>query len=133
GPRNFGVSAAETKERVRAALDIVGLVGLEHEDPFLLSKGHRQRLAVASLLALRPRLLILDEPTTGLDYREQRHMMDLLAQLHAQGLAILIITHSPWVVAEYADRGVLMAMGRILFDGPLPSLFAEDAILAQAH
>ena len=118
---------------MHAALDAVGLVGLETEDPFLLSKGHRQRLAVASLLALRPQLLILDEPTTGLDYREQRRMMDLLAQLHAQGMAILMITHSPWVVAEYAERGVLMRDGRVLFDGPLRALFAEEALLASAH
>jgi energy-coupling factor transport system ATP-binding protein len=88
---------------------------------------------VASLLALRPQLLILDEPTTGLDYAEQRRMMELLARLHAQGLAIVMITHSPWVVAEYAQRGVLMSDGRILFDGPLRALFAEEALLARAH
>jgi energy-coupling factor transport system ATP-binding protein len=133
GPRNFGLTPDAIGERVHAALAAVGLLGFEEDDPFLLSKGHRQRLAVAALLALRPSLLILDEPTTGLDYAEQRHMMDLLAHLHTQGLAILIITHSPWVVAEYAKRGVLMAAGRILFDGPLPALFAEDALLAQAH
>ena len=133
GPRNFGLSATDTADRVHAALAAVGLVGLEDEEPFLLSKGHRQRLAVASLLALRPQLLILDEPTTGLDYREQRRMMDLLAQLHAQGMAILMITHSPWVVAEYAERGVLMRDGRVLFDGPLRALFAEEDLLASAH
>jgi energy-coupling factor transporter ATP-binding protein EcfA2 len=133
GPRNFGLSADETTERVQAALDAVGLVGLENADPFLLSKGHRQRLAVASLLALRPQLLILDEPTTGLDYREQRRMMDLLARLHTQGMAILMITHSPWVVAEYAERGVLMRDGRVLFDGSLRTLFAEEALLTSAH
>ena len=133
GPRNFRVAADELAERVRGALQAVGLSGLEDADPFLLSKGHRQRLAVASLLAMRPRLLILDEPTTGLDYHEQRHMMDLLARLHAQGMAILIITHSPWVVAEYAERGVLMSGGRIVFDGPLRALFAEEALLGSAH
>ncbi len=133
GPRNFGAAPDELEERVHTALAAVGLVGLEQDDPFLLSKGHRQRLAVASLLALRPRLLILDEPTTGLDYVEQRRMMDLLARLHDQGLTILMITHSPWVVAEYAERGVLMSDGRILFDGPLRALFAEEALLARAH
>jgi energy-coupling factor transport system ATP-binding protein len=133
GPRNFGVSPQEVRARVAAALDVVGLSGLEPEDPFLLSKGHRQRLAVASLLALRPRVLILDEPTTGLDYREQHRMMDLLGQLHRQGMAVVIITHSPWVVAEYAQRGVLMAGGRILFDGPLRALFADEELLESAH
>ena len=133
GPRNFGLSAAEIDARVGAAVAAVGLDGLDHEDPFLLSKGHRQRLAVASLLALRPQLLILDEPTTGLDYSEQRRMMDLLARLHADGMTILMITHSPWVVAEYAERGILMKDGRILFDAPLRSLFEQEALLAGAH
>ncbi len=133
GPRNFELPAQQIDERVRTALDAVGLTGFEDEDPFLLSKGHRQRLAVASLLALRPRLLILDEPTTGLDYNEQRRMMDLVADLHQRGMTILMITHSPWVVAEYAERGVLMKDGRVLCDAPLRSLFAEEALLAGTH
>ncbi len=133
GPRNFGLAPSEVTDRVQSALEAVGLRGLEAADPFLLGKGQRQRLAVASLLAMQPRLLILDEPTTGLDYDEQRRMMDLLARLHTQGMAIVIITHSPWVVAEYAERGVLMGAGRILFDGPLRALFAEEALLARAH
>jgi energy-coupling factor transport system ATP-binding protein len=133
GPRNLGVATDATAERVRAALEAVELTGCEAADPFLLSKGHRQRLAVASVLALQPRMLILDEPTTGLDYCEQRHMMDLLAKLHADGLAIVMITHSPWVVAEYAERGVLMGGGRILFDGPLRDLFSREKLLQQAH
>src|SRR5262249_41911086 len=78
GLRSFGVGAAEIAARSRLALEAVGLTGFEDEDPFLLGKGQRQRLAVASLLALQPRLLILDEPTTGLDYLEQLRMMDLL-------------------------------------------------------
>jgi energy-coupling factor transport system ATP-binding protein len=133
GPRNLALARHEVEERSQGALQAVGLQGMEDEDPFLLGKGHRQRLAVASMLALRPRLLILDEPTTGLDYLEQKQMMDLLARLHAQGIGILIITHTPWVVAEYAQRGVLMAGGRILCDAPLRTLFAQEALLQQAH
>jgi energy-coupling factor transport system ATP-binding protein len=60
-------------------------------------------------------------------------MMDLLAQLHQRGMAVVMITHSPWVVAEYAERGVLMSGGRMLFDGPLRALFAEEALLQRAH
>jgi energy-coupling factor transport system ATP-binding protein len=133
GPRNLGLGEAAIRDRVHDALAAVGLSGLDAEDPFLLSKGHRQRLAVASLLALRPELLILDEPTTGLDYDEQRHMMDLLGRLNADGMAVLIITHSPWVVAEYARRGVLMKAGKILFDGHLRALFAREDLLADAR
>ncbi|HEX7406198.1 MAG TPA: energy-coupling factor transporter ATPase [Candidatus Binatia bacterium] len=133
GPQNLSLPPPEVEDRVHAALVAVGLTGLEGEDPFLLGKGQRQRLAVASVLALRPRLLILDEPTTGLDYLEQRRMMDLFAQLHAQGIAIVMITHTPWVVAEYARRGVLMADGRVLLDAPLRTLLAQEGLLEQAH
>lgn len=133
GPRNLGITGAALDDRIQTALAAVGLVGCEAEDPFLLGKGQRQRLAVASLLALRPRLLILDEPTTGLDYVEQLRMLELIATLHRQGMAILMITHSPWVVAEYAERGILMQGGRIRFDGPLRGLFAEEELLAASH
>lgn len=133
GPRNFGADAATVAVRSRDALDAVGLSGQEAEDPFLLSKSHRQRLAVASLLALQPELLILDEPTTGLDYPEQRRMMDLLARLNDGGMAIVIITHSPWVVAEYAERAVLMKGGEVLFDGSLRRLFEHEDLLTSAR
>jgi energy-coupling factor transporter ATP-binding protein EcfA2 len=130
---NFGIAEAEVARRTHAALAAVGLQGSEAIDPFLLGKGERQRLAVASFLALEPAVLVLDEPTTGLDYPEQRRMMDLLAQLHRQGMTLVMITHTPWVVARYAQRGVLMQAGRIVFDGPLRDLFAEEALLAGCH
>jgi len=133
GPRNLGLPDAAVAERVDEALAAVGLAGCEDDDPFLFGKGQRQRLAVASLLSLRPKVLVLDEPTTGLDYPEQRHMMDLVARLQAQGMTLVIITHSPWVVAEYARRGVLLSHGQVLFDGPLRSLFADEALLERCH
>jgi len=133
GPRNLGVPRSTLEERVRQALDAVGLTGSEQDDPFLLGKGQRQRLAVASILAMQPSLLVLDEPTTGLDYPEQRHMMDLIAELHRRGMTVVMITHSPWVVTEYASRGVLMHRGQILFDGPLRDLFADEAQMQRAH
>lgn len=132
GPRNIGLSAHEIEERVAEALAAVGLEEVREQDPFLLGKGERQRLAVASLLALHPHLLILDEPTTGLDYQEQRHMMDLLKNLHQQGRTVVIITHVPWVAAQYAKRAILMARGRILWDGALRELFAQEELLARS-
>lgn len=133
GPRNLGVDTSSLSARVAEALEAVGLEGQEDTDPFLLTKGQRQRLAVAALLAQRPHLLILDEPTTGLDYEEQRRMMALVARLHRQGIILVVITHSPWVVAEYAERGVLLAGGRIAFDGPLRELFAQEDLLEASH
>jgi energy-coupling factor transporter ATP-binding protein EcfA2 len=129
GPRNFGLEDAEIERRCDEVLRAVALDTHRGSDPFLLSKGQRQRLAVASVLALRPRLLILDEPTTGLDYREQRKMMTLVRDLNRGGVAIVMITHAPWLVAEYAHRVVLLRAGRKLFDGPVREFFIEDELL----
>ena len=132
GPRNFGLDDAEIARRSEEVLRAVNLSGERDRDPFLLSKGERQRLAVASVLALRPRMLILDEPTTGLDYREQRRMMALVGDLNRTGIAIVMITHTPWLVAEYARRVVLMRKGRVMFDGGVREFFERDELLANS-
>jgi energy-coupling factor transporter ATP-binding protein EcfA2 len=132
GPRNFGLDSAEIASRAEEVLCAVNLAGDRDRDPFLLSKGERQRLAVASVLALRPRILILDEPTTGLDYREQRRMMALVGDLNRAGIAIVMITHTPWLVAEYARRVILMRKGRVMFDGGVREFFERDELLANS-
>jgi energy-coupling factor transporter ATP-binding protein EcfA2 len=132
GPRNFGLDNDEIARRSEEVLLAVNLTAERDRDPFLLSKGERQRLAVASVLALRPRLLILDEPTTGLDYREQRRMMTLVGDLNRAGIAIVMITHTPWLVAEYARRVVLMRKGKLMFDGGVREFFERDELLANS-
>lgn len=132
GPRNIGLETVEVARRIEEALEAVGLSALRTHDPFLLGRGERQRLAVAALLALRPRLLILDEPTTGLDYPEQLRMMELLRRLHAEGRTIIIITHVPWVAAEYAERALLMAHGQLVWDGSLRGLCTQPELCASA-
>jgi energy-coupling factor transport system ATP-binding protein len=131
GPRNLGLASAEVEARVEEALEAVGLEGRD-VDPFLLDKGARQRLAVAAVLALRPEVLVLDEPTTGLDFAEQQRMLALLARLNAAGRTIIVITHTPWVIAEYAQRVVLLAGGRVRYDGPVREFFADPARVAEA-
>jgi energy-coupling factor transport system ATP-binding protein len=128
GPRQLGCHGGEIEARVRAAVEAVGLAGLEARDPFLLTKGQRQKVAVASILALRPAVLILDEPTTGLDFREQTALMSVLERLHRAGQTVVIITHVPWVVGTYAERAVLLQEGRVVYDGPVGSLFADEAL-----
>jgi energy-coupling factor transporter ATP-binding protein EcfA2 len=132
GPRNFGLPADEIERRCKRVLEAVGLDSMRDKDPFLLGRGERQRLAVASILVLEPRLLILDEPTTGLDYPQQRRMMELITELNRAGTAIVIITHTPWLVAEYARRAVLMRKGRKLFDGSVRDLFMREELLSSA-
>jgi energy-coupling factor transporter ATP-binding protein EcfA2 len=133
GPRNFGVPADEVTRRVADALAAVELEGYEDEDPFSLTKGERQRVAVASTLALRPRVLILDEPTTGLDYRQNRGMMELLQRLNAAGHTIIIVTHAMWVAAEYARRAIVLSRGRVLLDCPMREAMGQADALAAAR
>jgi len=130
GLRNLGVAPAETAERVREALSVVDLAGREAEDPFSLTKGERQRLAVASLLAYRPEAIFLDEPTTGLDAAEAERMMAFIKGLNRGGLTVILITHAMWAAAEYAERTVVMSHGRIVLDGHTRDVFAREDVLA---
>jgi len=133
GPRNFGLAPDEVARRVTESLAAVGMAGLEAADPFSLTKGERQRIAVASALASRPKVLVLDEPTTGLDYRQNVGMMELLRRLNDSGHTIIIVTHAMWVAAEYAHRAVLLSRGRVLLDAPMREVMGRTDELAQAH
>jgi energy-coupling factor transport system ATP-binding protein len=132
GLKTLGEPSASIQDRVAEALHTVGLTGSEQKVPFALTKGERQRVAVASVLAVRPEVLVLDEPTTGLDERRQRDLMALLAELHRRGHTVIIITHSMELAAEYATRAVVMKDGSILLDGPTRCVFAEERRLSEA-
>ncbi|OGP86721.1 MAG: hypothetical protein A2156_04460 [Deltaproteobacteria bacterium RBG_16_48_10] len=132
GLKVLGESPKLMERRVAEALEIVGLRGYEERVPFTLTKGERQQVAVASVLATQPQVIILDEPTTGLDYRHQFSMMQMLRRLNHSGHTIIIITHSMGVAAEYATRTVVMKDGSILLDGPTRSIFKDEASLAKA-
>ena len=103
------------------------------DDPFSLTKGQRQCLAVAGVLALAPRVIILDEPTTGLDFREQQDLLDLVSELHAQARTIIMVTHSMWAAATYAQRLVVLKDGQVLLDGPTREVLAQEEILSAAR
>ena len=138
GPKVKNLDEQEVEERVREALAAVGLEGRGGEDPFGLTRGERQRVAVASVLAVRPEVLILDEPTTGLDYAGQRAVMDLLKSLNEAGSTIVVVTQTMWVVAEYAHRAVVVRDGEISLQGTVREVFAEvdglnDAALRPPH
>ncbi len=131
-PRLRKLSEDEVKERVKEALEAVGLAGYEEQDPFALTKSGRQRVAVASVLAAQPEVLILDEPTTGLDYAEQRSMMDMVRRLNEQGSTIIFVTHHMWVVAEYAHRVFVMKDGKVMLEGSTRDVFSHGAELRDA-
>ena len=133
GPRFLGFDPQEVDRRVEEALARVHLLDRAHDDPFSLTKGKRQCLAVAGVLALAPKVIILDEPTTGLDYREQHDLLDLAAELHRQGGTIIMVTHSMWAAATYARRLVVLKAGEVVLDGPTREVLAQEEILAQAR
>ncbi|MBN1460246.1 MAG: ATP-binding cassette domain-containing protein [Armatimonadetes bacterium] len=131
GPRNFGLPDSEVRSRVAESLAAVGFSGREEEDPFSLTKGERQRVAVASVLAGRPDVIIFDEPTTGLDERESRAMMALVDRLNRAGHTIITVTHAMWLAAEYAHRVIVMQEGSVLLDAPTRSAFAREEVLRE--
>lgn len=123
GPKNLGLGEDEVEERVRWALREVNLEGYENRHPYSLSGGEKQRLAIACILAMRPRYLILDEPTTGLDERGAESVKKIVRKLHRGGHGILLITHSMELVLELADRVVLLYKGKKAFDGGVEEFF----------
>jgi energy-coupling factor transport system ATP-binding protein len=132
GPRLAGLSRTAASDGVEWAIEVTGLKDVVNEDPFALPKGIRQKVALASVLAFRPPVIIFDEPTTGLDGPEQLQMMELLTRLAREGHAVLVITHAVWVAARYASRVVVLSRGRVLLDGTPRAVFAQADVLAQA-
>lgn len=132
-PKIRGCSKEEIDERVKEALKAVDMEGYEEEDPFSLSKGERQRIAVASILSARPKVIILDEPTTGLDYKEQRQMMELIKKLNESGHTIVMITHTMWVVSEYAHRVAVVKDGEIKMYGNTREVFKNEKELLESY
>jgi len=133
GPRNIGLPEDEVDERVVEAAQVCGIEeDLFKEHPFFLTKGLRQRVAIASILAMRPRTIIVDEPTTGQDLRQSIEVMNFLRDLwENEGHTIIIITHEMPIVAQYAQRVVVLAKGKILMDGTTREIFSEPEILAK--
>lgn len=129
GLKNLGLSEAEQETRVTEALEFVGLLEQRERHPFTLSKGERQKIAVASILAVAPPIICIDEPTTGLDWRETQQMIALIRHLHDKGHTVLMITHQMELVAEMAERVLVMNQGRLQLDGAPSEIFRETAVL----
>lgn len=132
-PKIRGCSKEEIDKRVKEALKSVDMEGYETEDPFSLTKGERQRIAVASVLSARPKVIILDEPTTGLDFKEQRQMMELVKKLNEDGHTIIMITHTMWVVSEYAHRVAVVKDGEITMYGNTREVFKKEEELLDSY
>lgn len=128
--RNNGIPEDEIKRRVKATLEEFGFDG--KIEPFNLSRGQRQRLCLACLIALNPEILILDEPTTGLDYKECM-MMNRIKQLNENGTTVIMVCHDMEVVLDFAKTVVVMNRGQILEQGETRKILADTELLGKAR
>ncbi|GFN22353.1 energy-coupling factor ABC transporter ATP-binding protein [Thermanaeromonas sp. C210] len=132
GPRNLGLAPDKIDRNVSEALKVTELEDKKDRYPFTLGRGERQRLAIASVIAMGSPILIVDEPTTGLDKRGARKIMDLLKSWNQQGHTVIVITHDMAIVAAYVPRTVVMSNGRVIADGPTREILREKALLDAA-
>ena len=118
GPKNEGLSAEEAEGRARAAMRMVGLdERYEDKSPFELSGGQKRRVAIAGILAMNPEVLVLDEPTAGLDPKGRDDILGVLKQLHREsGITVVLVSHSMEDVADYASRIIVLDKGKVLYD-----------------
>lgn len=127
GPLKMGVKEPELTERIKEAMQLVNLDYEEYKDksPFELSGGQKRKVALAGVLAMRPRVLLMDEPIAGLDPQGRESLMQLTRTLNAQGVTIVMISHNMDGLAEYADRVIAMRRGEVFLDGAPHEVFAQ--------
>ncbi|MBR1369954.1 ABC transporter ATP-binding protein [Methanocalculus chunghsingensis] len=133
GPLNIGISDEDIGRAVAESLFAVGLAGYERRPPHHLSGGEKKRVAIAGVLAMQPEILIFDEPTSSLDPAGAAEIMDLLDELHHQGVTILLSTHDVELAYQWADDVVLIADGEILHHGPPATIFCDTDLMRRAH
>jgi energy-coupling factor transport system ATP-binding protein len=133
GLRNLGLPAGEMAERLEATLDQFELRDLRDVFPRFLSRGDKQKVCIASIVAMRPSVLLLDEPTTGQDHRDSQGIMELATDLNAQGITVLLVTHDLINVAAYARRTVVLRDGLVLRDAPTAAVMGDRDLLASCN
>ena len=125
GLRNFGIEEKDIQERVHEVLTRVQMEHTSSKHPFTLGRGERQRVAVASVLALRPQILVIDEPTTGQDWQGAVAMLQLVQELNREGNTIIMITHDMLLASQYAKRAVVFKSAQVALDCPMSELFSR--------
>ena len=131
GFRAQGRADAEAEAKVDAMIERFGFDG--DAEPFLLNRGTRQLLALASIIVMEPPVVVLDEPTTGLDFRECAKVMDVIAELNARGTTVIMVCHDMEVVADYAQRVIAMTAGQVVADGETFAVLRDRDVLARTH
>ena len=133
GPKNMGLAETEIDARVKAAMERVGLEfeEMQGRSPFELSGGQMRRVALAGVLAMQPRVLVLDEPTAGLDPRARDFLMGDILQLNQEGTTVVLISHAMDEVARLATRVAVLEKGRLVMEGPTAQVFTQQERLAK--
>jgi len=132
GPKNLKLHPEEVRKRVDEALEVTSLTQLRKESPLFFGKGIRRRITIAAVLSMNPDVMVIDEPTTGMDYRGRESVMNLIDQLNEMGKTMVIITHDMKVVAAHSRRALVMSEGRVILDSPTEDLFENRSALAMA-
>ena len=118
GPRNLGLSEEEVSERIEWALERVGMSKFLNRPVNQMSHGQAKRVALAGVIAMRPSILVLDEPFTGLDFKMVQAMIDIIQKLRQEGISILFTTHNRFFIENWSDSVAVIEDGRIIYDGP---------------
>ena len=130
GAENLGLSREETRKRVDWALDATGIAHLKDKPPYELSGGQQQRAAIASVLAMQPKVMILDEPTSFLDPKSALEILEVISDLNGRlGITIILVEHRLDIVSKHANRVVVMDSGKIVLDGTPSDVYGEQARL----
>ena len=134
GPQNFGVSEEDAEQIAREKLALVGMdESLLNRSPFELSGGQMRRVAIAGILAMEPAVLVLDEPTAGLDPLGRKELMNLFRKLHQSGMTIVLVTHLMDDVAEYANQVYVMEKGRLVKGGKPSDIFQDVVFMEEVQ
>lgn len=134
GPKNLGLTEQEVRQRVAESMKLLDLDynTLRKQSPFDLSGGQKRKVAIAGVLAMKPKYLVLDEPTAGLDPRGREEFLKQIALLHQQGMTIVMVSHSMDDIARYAKRMIVMDHGKVVLDGPPNEVFSHPDELEKA-
>ena len=133
GPMNLGLEYDEVEKRIKESLEMVGMSGFEDKTPHHLSGGQQKRVAIAGIIAMRPDIMILDEPTAGLDPEGVDKVLNILDELNNEGISIVISSHDIEMVNEFADKIFVLYNGEIIASGDKHQIFSDKELLKKAH
>lgn len=133
GPMNLGLSYDEVEKRVEDSLKMVGMENYEDKTPHHLSGGQQKRIAIAGIIAMKPELMILDEPTAGLDPDGVEKVLNIMNQLNEEGMTLIISSHDIDMISKYADKIFVLYNGEIIESGNKNKIFSDMDLLKKAH